>query len=139
MQKMADLIQLIRNLHAMPSNKKQHLTLLLLMSMISSAFLTQVPRMTDDTALPRKGPNHFEEIQFKDHFRFRKRDFYRVLSAMGMTVQPGNPTPVILHIGKQGTQSLVSSDWAFMVLLKRLSSACQYRYGPTICIANRIC
>jgi hypothetical protein len=132
MQNMAEVIRLLHNLRTLPSNKRKHLTLLLLMSMVSAAFLTHIPRLTDDTALPRKDPSHFEEIQFKDHFRFRKQDFYRVLRALGMTVDYGDPTPVTLRIGKKGTQSQVASDWAFMVLLKRLSAASQYRHGPTI-------
>ena len=75
---MADLIRLIRNLPSPSTHKKQRLTLLL-MSMSSTVFLVHIPRLTDDTDSPRKGPSDFEEIQFKDHFRFRKQDFYRVL------------------------------------------------------------
>ena len=128
---MADLIRMIRNLPSLPSHKTKRLTLLLQMSMASTVFLTHIPRLTDDTAIPRKGPTAFEEIQFKDHFRFRKQDFYRVLCALHLTVSPNNPTPRILHIGRPKTQSTVSSDWAFMVLLKRLSSACQYRQSAS--------
>jgi hypothetical protein len=80
MQNMAEVIQLLHNLHTLSSNKRKRLTLLLLMSMTSAAFLTHIPRLTDDTALPWKDPSHFEEIQFKDHFRFRKQDLYRVLA-----------------------------------------------------------
>ena len=122
-----ELLLAIHNHATMPSAQKRRAIVLLLSVMTGSASLLTVPRMTDDTARPRKDPTRFEEVQFKEHFMFRKSDFYRVLCAINMTASPVDPTPRILHIGSNGTQSTVASDWAFMVLLKRLSSACQYR------------
>ena len=127
MKDTAELIRLIQLLPTLSSTTKKNLTLLLLLNMASAAVLTHIPRMSDDTALPRRDATDFHEIQFKEHFRFRKQDFYRLLCALKLTVSPNDPTPQILHIGNSGTRSAVSSDWAMMVLLKRLSAVCQYR------------
>ena len=127
MKDTADVIRLIQLLTTLSTTTKKKLTLMLLLHMTYAAALTHIPRMSDDTALPRKDATHFHDIQFKEHFRFRKQDFYRLLCALKMTVSPNDPTPQILHIGACGTQSAVPSDWAMMVLLKRLSAACQYR------------
>ena len=128
MKNTAELIRLIQHLPTLSSTTKKKLTVLLLLNMACAAVLTHIPRTSDDTALPRRDSTHFHEIQFKEHFRFRKQDFYRLLCALKLTVSPNDPTPQILHIGTTGTQSAVPSDWAMMVLLKRLSHASQYRY-----------
>jgi len=128
MKNTADLIRLIQHLPTLSSITKKKLTVLLLLNMACAAVLTHIPRTSDDTALPRRDSTDFHEIQFKEHFRFRKQDFYRLLCALKLTVSPNDPTPQILHIGTTGTQSAVPSDWAMMVLLKRLSHASQYRY-----------
>ena len=122
-----ELLLAVHNHATMPSNQKRRVIVLLLSVMTGSATLLTVPRMTDDIATPRKDHTHFEEVQFKKHFMFRKHDFYRVLCSINMTASPDDPTPRVLYIGSNGTQSTVASDWAFMVLLKRLSSGCHYR------------
>lgn len=124
----AQLIRLLQTLHHLPSNTKRNITMLLLVNMASTAFLTHVPRLCDDTAIPRKTHRDFEEVQFKAHFKFRKQHFFRVLCALGLTASQGDTTPKLLRIGKVGSQSVVSADWALMVLLKRLASIGPYRY-----------
>ena len=94
-----ELLLAIHNHTTMPSAQKRRAIVLLLAVMTGSASLLTVPRMTDHIARPQKNHTRFEEVQFKEHFLF----------------------------GTDGTQSTIDSDWAFMVLLKRLSSGCHYR------------
>ena len=85
MKDTAELIRLIQFLPTLSSTTKKQLTLLLLLNMASTVVLTHIPRTSDDTALPRRDSTHFQEIQFKEHFRFRRKDFYRVMSALNLT------------------------------------------------------
>lgn len=87
--------------------------------------LMWAPRVTDCPAQPRRHHSHFTDDNFLSHFRFRKQDFFRVLSAMGLTDAAGSP--VWLRVGSEGKHCVVPSDWALMVLLKRLATGATYR------------
>ena len=71
-------------------------------------------------------PDTFPDWEFTGHFKFRPQDFMRVLRALGLTCPDG--CPIFLRIGDNAQcQSVVRSDWAFAVLVKRLATGGRYR------------
>lgn len=95
-----------------------------LFHMISALVL--MPRVTDCPAEPRRGHSTFDDENFRSHFRFRKQDFFRLLAAVGLT-NAVSGSPIWLHVGADGTKSVVPSDWSLMVLLKKLATGATYK------------
>ena len=84
-----------------------------------------MPRMSDCPVKAKRMPDAFPDLEFTGHFKFRPHDFYRVLRALGFTHPDGSP--ILLRVGKAPCQSVVRSDWAFAVLIKRLATGGRYR------------
>lgn len=62
----------------------------------------------------------FSDEAFKTHFRFRMHDFHLIMHLMGYTDADGSPTWV--EFGRYGHKYTVRFDWAFMCVLKRLTT-----------------
>ena len=106
--------------------RRQRMRTLILQLFRIISTLVLLPRITDCPAEPRRDHSAFDDENFRGHFRFRKQDFFRILAAVGFTdAVTGSPT--WLRIGADGTQSLVRSDWALMVLLKKLATGASYK------------
>lgn len=58
--------------------------LLLAAAVRVSGALLLLPRISEDVASPRKRMTDWTEGTFKEDFRFRKRDFLRILHGMGL-------------------------------------------------------
>lgn len=101
--------------------------LLLAAAVRVSGALLLLPRISEDVASPRKRMTDWTEGTFKEDFRFRKRDFLRILHGMGLADVQDPTRPRWLRVGTDGRQSLVCSAWALMVMIKRLASTCTYR------------
>ena len=85
-----------------------------------------MPRLSDCPVKAKRMPEEFAIPEFHGHFKFRKHDFYRVLAAIGLT-QQHTRDPIWLRVGSGDTKSVVRSDWALAVLIKRLATGCRYR------------
>ena len=112
---------------ALPLDMQKRLRLLVLAAFGATSLLILTPRMHDSPARPREVVFMFDEEDFRGHFKFRKGDLYTVLEAMRLTEPNSARSPCWLHIGPPGAQSLVPSDWALCVLLKRLATGGSYR------------
>jgi hypothetical protein len=89
--------------------------------------LLLMPRMSDDVASPKRSMVDWPEITFKEDFRFHKTHFMRLLAAVGLCTENDRGRPRWIRVGQPGRQSVVSADWAMMVLMKRLASTASYR------------
>lgn len=85
------------------------------------------PRMHDSSSADARCSDSFGEHEFKDHFRFRKEHFFKLLGALGLGCPHSPTTPRWIRVGRRGRRSLVRSDWALQVLLKRISSPSPYK------------
>lgn len=103
------------------TGRKQMLLTLLVSAIGCMCMMVATPRMRDETARQRKGLMDFGEHEFKEHMRFRKEDFLRVLHAMQLT-QPGHQAAKWLKVGRHGRHIMVPSDWALMV--KKCATTC---------------
>jgi hypothetical protein len=97
---------------------------MLLASAVSGAqVLLSMPRDHTATTLQRRYPIDFEETEFFDHFRFGRLQFYQLLRGLNLANAVDVHAPKYIHIGRR----LVRTDWALLVLLKRLASAAPYK------------
>ena len=93
------------------------------MALAGARLLLSLPRDATSTAVPPRSPIDFGESEFKDHFRFGRADFFRLLSALGLANPNNMHAPRYMRIGRR----LARTDWALMLLLKRLASPSPYK------------
>ena len=97
---------------------------LLLLSMLAGAqLLMSLPRQHQASTIYPRCPDDFGDDEFRDHFRFRKPDFYRLLVGFELANIHGPQLARYMHIGAR----VVRTDWALMVLLKRMASTATYK------------
>jgi hypothetical protein len=90
---------------------------LLVCSVGCMTIMLTAPRIRDDTARARNTLGDFGDHEFREHFRFRKPDFLRVLQAVGLT-EPGRTAARWLRVGRSGKQIMIPADWALMVRVR---------------------
>ena len=98
-------------------------TVLLLGALAGARLLLSTPRDHSATYVPLRFPIDFHESEFRDHFRFSRDDFFRLLSAMHLANLNDVRGPRYMRICRR----LVRTDWALMVLLKRMASPAAYK------------
>lgn len=97
---------------------------LLLLSMLAGAqLLMSLPRQHQASTIYPRCPDDFGDDEFRDHFRFRKPDFYRLLIGFELANMHGPQLARYMHVGAR----VVRTDWALMVLLKRMASTATYK------------
>ena len=105
---------------------KKRARILLLSILAYTGMMLMIPRISDCLVKEKRMPDTFPDWEFTGHFKFRPQDFMRVLRALGLTYPDG--CPIFLRIGDNAQcQSVVRSDWAFAVLVKRLATGGRYR------------
>lgn len=107
--------------------RKRRLRLLIVAAACAIGCLSIVPRINDCPSRPRRQVSDFNAYEFRGHFKFEKSDLYRVLHAMHLTAEQDQGSPLWMRVGPPGNQSMVPSDWAFMVLMKRMATGNRYR------------
>lgn len=71
--------------------------------------------------------SHYDSFggeQFRQMFRFRKREFLIILLNLDMLDAYGNP--VVLRVGRSGHRAIVTADFCLMVCLARLAYPLRY-------------
>ena len=81
-------------------------------------------RKHSNTAAKFRSSDSFGNEQFREMFRFRRREFMTILLLLDMLTPDGRPN--LLRIGRQGHRSIVPSDFCLMVCLARLSYPLRY-------------
>ena len=115
MQQNTELLQMVARIHRPAfARKRKALMALLVCSVGCMTIMLAAPRIRDDTARARNTLGDFGDHEFREHFRFRKPDFLRVLQAVGLT-QPGRTAARWLRVGRSGKQIMIPADWALMV------------------------
>jgi hypothetical protein len=115
------MVQLRHSNHNRFRRLKKMARMWALVAMLTALSITE-PRLrphSDDFPAP-KSHMQFSEEEFVFNFRFRRHDFMRVLELMGFTDEFGSPKQ--LEFGRPGHGNKPMSDWALMVVLKRLCS-----------------
>ena len=97
--------------------------LLLLNAMAGAQLLLSLPRDNSATLVRPRHPLDFGEAEFKDHFRFSRSDFFRLLTAFGLANVHDVHSARYIKVGTR----MVRTDWSLMVLLKRLSASVTYK------------
>ena len=114
-------LPLAQRLHVLHMQRLVHLALR------GCRVMWTLPRSQHAAHIPAKYPSDFNDDEFRDHFRFLKKDFVRIMGAMGLG-SPQDPTqPTWIHVGRRGRQSVVRTDWMLRVFCKRLSSTAPYK------------
>ena len=96
---------------------------MVLVAVASAQLLLALPRDNSATAIPPRGVVDFGEAEFMDHFRFSRRDFYRLLAGLEMAHVADPTLPRYMHVGTR----VVRTEWALLVLLKRLTCCSTYK------------
>jgi hypothetical protein len=97
--------------------------MLLAVALSGAQVLLSMPRDSTVTAVQPRYPIDFGDSEFYDHFRFGRRDFFRLLKGLDLANVVDVHAPRYIRIGRR----LVRTDWALLVLLKRSGSVAAYK------------
>ena len=98
-------------------------SILLLHAMAGAQLLLSLPRDNTATPLRPRYPLDFNEAEFKDHFRFSRSEFFRLLEAFHLSNVNDVHSPRYVLVGTR----MLRTDWSLMVLLKRMSAGVTYK------------
>jgi hypothetical protein len=87
--------------------------------------LMNLPRRRTPSKGPIKLPDDFSDVEFLEQFRFRKTDFFEILSCLRLGDERKlleNGMPIRLRYGEAGHYGWVWSDQALMDFLPRLAT-----------------
>lgn len=136
MEDLCNTLTLVQTLQC-SDTRKRRMRLMIGAAACAIGSLSILPRMNDCPCQPRRLTSAFTATEFRGHFKFERHDFYRVLHAMRLTQQHNPGSPLWLRVGPPGKQSVVPSDWAFMVLMKRMATGNRYRDVAAVVGGNK--
>jgi hypothetical protein len=126
-----DLIMVLNLLHHATTNTNSHLRLQILSTMgglvwrQSLVWQTMLQRRRHSvTACKFKNLNSCNDEEFREMFRFRKREFMMIMHHLNLLMPDGSPTT--LRVGRPGHKAVVPGDYCLMVCLARLSYPLRY-------------
>jgi len=136
MEELRNALTLVQTLQC-SDTRERRMRLMIGAAACAIGCLSILPRMNDCPCRPRRLTSAFTATEFRGHFKFERHDFYRVLQAMRLTQQRDQGSPLWLRVGPPGKQSVVPSDWAFMVLMKRMATGNRYRDVSAVVGGNK--